>query len=77
MNATTVGRITSIAAAEVEAMVDLIVTHPVAIVVNASDDDPIYRCPGCGKESDCDGCDVIGADPGCLFCTDCHCEFQQ
>lgn len=37
---------------------------------------PIYKCPKCGKEADEDGLDILGADPGCLFCTDCHCEFR-
>lgn len=51
---------------------------PVALVVgeNGETGMPIYRCPQCGKEADWDGLDVVGADDGCLFCTDCHCEFD-
>lgn len=52
--------------------------HPKAMIVGENDDTgmPIYKCPECGKEEDCYGCDVLGADPGCLFCTNCHCEFK-
>lgn len=51
--------------------------HPVAHVVGEDADTgaDIYRCPHCGKIADAEGCDVLGADEGCLFCTDCHCEF--
>lgn len=50
---------------------------PKALVVGENEDGmSIYKCPQCGKESDADGCDVGGADWDCLFCTDCHCEFE-
>lgn len=52
--------------------------HPIAKVVGEHEETgmPIFKCPQCGKEEDFDGCDVGGADPGCLFCTNCHCEFD-
>lgn len=37
----------------------------------------IFRCPGCGYESDLDGFDVIGADEGNLFCPQCHLEDEM
>ncbi len=40
------------------------------------EDSEIVNCPNCGKVSDVDGFDVLGADEGCLFCTDCHCHFN-
>lgn len=36
---------------------------------------PIYRCPNCGREDDAEGCDVMFADPGCLFCNGCGYQF--
>lgn len=53
-------------------------SHPVAVIVGEVEDTgaPIYRCPECGHESDAEGCDVMGADPGCLFCNQCNTEFD-
>lgn len=36
----------------------------------------LYTCPYCGNVSDEDGCDVMGAEPNCLFCNQCHGEFE-
>jgi hypothetical protein len=33
-------------------------------------------CPHCGKEQDPEHCDCLGAEPNCLFCFDCHREFE-
>ena len=40
------------------------------------DGDELIECPACGEKEFLDGYDVIGADPGCIFCTACHCEFD-
>lgn len=37
----------------------------------------LYTCPNCGNVSDTDGCDIIGAEPGCLFCNQCNREFAM
>ena len=43
------------------------------------------RCPKCGdcpredgvsERGELDCFDVIGAEPGCLFCQQCHCQFS-
>lgn len=39
-------------------------------------DEEIVRCPVCGNEEEIDGYDVIGADPGCLFCNQCDTEID-
>lgn len=40
------------------------------------DGQAIYACPGCGEHMDADECDVLGAEPGCVFCTTCSTEFE-
>jgi hypothetical protein len=47
-----------------------------AKVIYRADGEPMYVCPNCGHTDDADGCDVIGAEAGCLFCCNCHAEFQ-
>ena len=39
--------------------------------------DCMVRCPKCGKVETLDGFDVLGADDGCVFCTDCHQEIDM
>jgi hypothetical protein len=39
-------------------------------------DDPPVTCPSCGKIDDIDGFDILGADEGCIFCTDCSTQFH-
>ena len=34
-------------------------------------------CPQCGKMDVLNAFDALGADPGCVFCTSCHCEFES
>jgi transcription elongation factor Elf1 len=40
------------------------------------DEGPVYKCPHCGEISDLNGCDVLGADDGWLFCNNCHEQFD-
>lgn len=35
-------------------------------------DDSLLRCPACGHVASLDSFDVVGADVGYLFCTQCH-----
>lgn len=50
----------------------------VALIVGQTlEGDDIYQCPDCGKEATLEDCDVIGAEPNCVFCTSCHCEFKS
>jgi hypothetical protein len=36
----------------------------------------IYTCPHCGKVADIEACDVMGAEPDCVFCEHCSGEFE-
>ena len=36
-----------------------------------------YRCPFCKKWVSLQDCEVMGADPDCLFCPECNQEFRQ
>ena len=46
-----------------------------SVVYNANEE-PVWKCPNCGEMVDVNGCDVIGAEPGCLFCNRCNMEFE-
>ena len=35
-----------------------------------------YECPQCEWRGNLDDCDVLGADPGCVFCPECEQEFE-
>jgi hypothetical protein len=35
-------------------------------------DREMVECPVCHKVDDVDSFDVLGADDGCVFCTNCH-----
>jgi hypothetical protein len=50
--------------------------HPKAIIHEQPDGTEILECPGCGWKSEVDGWDVMGADPGCLFCNGCCLEVK-
>lgn len=47
-----------------------------ATVIYDAKEEPLYTCPYCGHVSDADGCDFIGAEPGCMFCNQCNREFE-
>lgn len=48
-----------------------------AIVVGHDADGwSIYACPNCGHRASIWDCDVLGAEPGCAFCNQCHQEFE-
>lgn len=49
---------------------------PVALVVRTTDDADVYGCPHCHAEVTVDECDVIGAESDCVFCCNCHGEFE-
>jgi hypothetical protein len=38
--------------------------------------DCLVACPDCGHKDSIQGFDVVGADPGHVFCTQCHKGFQ-
>ena len=38
--------------------------------------DEFITCPRCGKRDTESGFDIAGGCPGCVFCTDCHCEID-
>ena len=44
-------------------------------ILNAAEE-PIYKCPRCGNLATEEECDCIGAEPDCVFCRVCHCEFR-
>lgn len=44
-------------------------------IINVEGDE-IYKCPHCGNCATADECDVIGAEPNCLFCNKCNREFS-
>jgi hypothetical protein len=37
---------------------------------------PQYVCPNCSNFAGEDDCDVMGAEPNCLFCNQCNREFE-
>ena len=39
--------------------------------------EPLFRCPNCGNLAHPDDCEIIGAEPGCLFCNQCNREFAM
>lgn len=47
------------------------------IALYTPEGEPMYRCPHCGNVEDADGCDCLGAEPGCLFCNQCNGEFEM
>lgn len=56
---------------------NIYVTHPSAIFIRDEVENEcgdVYRCPVCGWESGHMHWDIVGADPGCQFCTQCHTE---
>lgn len=38
--------------------------------------DPLLTCRVCGHTDDLDGFDVLGADPGCVFCNACNSQID-
>lgn len=52
--------------------------HPVIISTGLIDLSygELLRCPTCEHIDTLDGFDVLGADEGCVFCTDCHQELR-
>jgi hypothetical protein len=47
-----------------------------AKVIHDAEGNALYVCPYCGHTDDADGCDIMGAEPGCMFCLKCSGEFQ-
>ncbi len=47
-----------------------------ATVIFGAQDEAIYTCPYCKKQSCEDECDVMGAEPDCMFCNKCNREFE-
>lgn len=57
--------------------VQMIDKPPHASFIYRADGELIYTCPHCKKMiGDYDDCDVMGAEPGCLFCPFCNGEFH-
>jgi hypothetical protein len=54
------------------------VDKPMAALVVGEDHEgfAIYACPRCGNRATVLECDVLGAEPGCSFCNQCHTEFE-
>lgn len=48
-----------------------------ATVIYDAKGEPLYKCPNCGNIASDEECDVIGAEPDCLFCNQCNHEFHQ
>jgi len=40
------------------------------------DDDDVITCGECGESAVLDDFDVMGAEPGCLFCRNCQTEVE-
>lgn len=49
---------------------------PALVIANTMGGACIYQCPTCGAHLTEDDCDVIGAEPDCLFCNQCSHEFR-
>jgi hypothetical protein len=56
---------------------DLVERPKKALVVGKDEEEfPIYACPKCGNQATAEQCDVLGAEPDCVFCQKCHTEFE-
>jgi hypothetical protein len=49
---------------------------PAIVVGQHPEEGPIYCCPHCGAHATADECDVMGAEPDCVFCPNCNGEFE-
>lgn len=50
--------------------------RPALVIGENADGAEIYECPDCGSSVTFDECGVVGAEPGCAFCSQCSCEFE-
>lgn len=48
----------------------------VGTIIYDGEEISIYECPECRNIATIEECDVIGAEPGCVFCNVCSCEFE-
>ena len=49
---------------------------PTARLTLPGEDDEALKCPWCGAMVTIDECDCIGAEPDCVFCSNCNRELQ-
>ena len=55
----------------------IVTSHPKALSWWTADGETeMVQCPSCGHVDDLDGFDVLFADYGCVFCTQCHEEID-
>lgn len=50
---------------------------PKAKLIFDARDREVTACPHCGKAVAIEECDVLGAEPNCVFCAHCSGEFEM
>jgi hypothetical protein len=56
---------------------ELIDKPPRAKVIYDAKGESMFVCPHCKHTAHPEDCDILGAEPGCLFCNQCNREFEM